>query len=365
MNNNYLFRIGIVLAVLMVFAAPAAAENKAYFVPQHSNATIGNTTYVTLYVDIEEDQHLAGGQIQVIYDPAHVKITECAKGCGAPAEGNTCWEALWTNLAYTDNGYMWNGMDGPQVAAWDSIDEYWYWNTISYLEGPMTVKICRYKVEAVGTPGESPFNFSFEHYPDGCSPCMKSKLVNETGIELDITWENGTFTHLAGPVETETFTKSLPDGWNLISLPLTPTDNSVSTILFGVSQDAVKSYNAATHQFEDATTMDPGVGYFVNVTTACTWEYEGAAYTPISASLSTGLNCVGWTNETGSALPGALSSIDGNYRYVARWNASTHSYEVYLPEAPAVFNDFATMDRGEGYFIAATSGCTLTYPSSL
>ena len=363
MNNNYLFRIGIVLAVLMVFAAPAAAENRAYFVPQHSNATICNTTYVTLYVDIEEGQHLAGGQIQVRYDPAHVKITECAKGCGAPAEGNTCWEALWTNLAYTDNGYMWNGMDGPQVAAWDSIDEYWYWNTISYLEGPMTVKICRYKVEAVGTPGESPFNFSFEHYPDGCSPCMKSKLVNETGIELDITWENGTFTHLAGPVETETFTKSLPDGWNLISLPLTPTDNSVSTVLFGVSQDAVKSYNAATHQFEDATTMDPGIGYFVNVTAAGTWEYEGDAYTSMAVSLSQGLNMVGWTN-TSADIPGALSSIYGNYRYVARWDASSQSYEVYLPGAPAVFNDFTTMERGEGYFIAATADCMLTYPYS-
>ena len=166
------------------------------------------------------------------------------------------------------------------------------------------------------------------------------------------------------PVETETFTKSLPLGWNLISLPLAPLDNSASAVLGNdtIAYDAVKSYNAATHQFEDATTMDPGTGYFVHVTTAGTWSYNGTAYTSISATLSTGLNCVGWTNETGSALPGALSSIDGSYRYVARWNAGTQSYEVYLPGAPAVFNDFTTMDRGEGYFIAATEGCTLTYP---
>ena len=164
--------------------------------------------------------------------------------------------------------------------------------------------------------------------------------------------------------ETENFTKSLPLGWSLISLPLTPLDSSTSAVLSGVSQDAVKQYDATTNQFEDATAMDPGVGYFVHVTTAGTWEYEGTAYTSISATLSTGLNCVGWTNETGSALPAALSSIDGSYRYVARWNAGTQSYEVYLPGAPAVFNDFTTMDRGEGYFIAATEGCTLAYPSS-
>ena len=166
------------------------------------------------------------------------------------------------------------------------------------------------------------------------------------------------------PVETENFTKSLPAGWNLVSLPLTPLDNGTSAVLGNdtIAHDAVKQYNAATHQFEDATTMDPGVGYFVHVTTAGTWRYEGTAYDSINVSLSQGLNMVGWTNETGSALPGALSSIDGSYRYVAHWDASSQSYEVYLPGAPVVFNDFTTMDRGEGYFIAATSSCTLVYP---
>ena len=163
--------------------------------------------------------------------------------------------------------------------------------------------------------------------------------------------------------QTDTFTKPLSAGWNLISLPLAPLNNSTSAVLGNdtIVYDAAKSYNAATHQFEDATTMDPGVGYFVHVTTAGTWSYNGTAYTSISAPLSTGLNCIGWTN-TSAELPGALSSIDGSYRYVARWNAGTQSYEVYLPGVPAVFNDFDTMDRGEGYFIAATAGCTLTYP---
>ena len=163
------------------------------------------------------------------------------------------------------------------------------------------------------------------------------------------------------PAETETFTKSLPLGWNLISLPLTPTDNSVSAVLTGVSQDAVKSYNAATHQFEDATTMDPGTGYFVHMTFADTWSYDGTACETMTASLSQGLNMVGWTN-TNANLPDALSSITDSYRYVAHWNATSQSYEVYEPNAPAVFNDFTTMERGEGYFIAATSSCTLAYP---
>jgi hypothetical protein len=159
----------------------------------------------------------------------------------------------------------------------------------------------------------------------------------------------------------ETFTKDLALGWNLISLPLTPLDNSTSAVLTGVSQDAVKSYNAATHLFEDATTMDPGTGYFVHVTTAGDWTYEGTAYESMTTSLSQGLNMVGWTN-TSANLPDALSSITNSYRYVAHWNATSQGFEVYEPNAPAVFNDFTTMERGEGYFIAATASCTLTSP---
>ena len=166
------------------------------------------------------------------------------------------------------------------------------------------------------------------------------------------------------PQETETFTKPLVSGWNLISLPLTPLDNSSGAVLGNATivYDTVKSYNTATHQFEAATTMDPGIGYFVHVTTAGTWEYEGTAYTSMTTSLSQGLNMVGWTN-TSADLPGALSSITNSYRYVAHWNATLQSYEVYLPGAPDdVFNDFTTMERGEGYFIAAISSCTLAYP---
>ena len=165
------------------------------------------------------------------------------------------------------------------------------------------------------------------------------------------------------PVETENFTKSLPVGWNLVSLPLTPEDNSTSAVLNSISgkYDAVKSYNAATHQFEEATTMDPGIGYFIHMTTAGTWSFDGTAYTDMTAQLEQGLNMVGWTN-TSANLPGALNSIAGNYSYAAQWNATSQSYEVYEPNAPAVFNDFDTMERGEGYFIAAKGGCTLTYP---
>jgi hypothetical protein len=159
-----------------------------------------------------------------------------------------------------------------------------------------------------------------------------------------------------GEQSPETFSKPLYEGWNLISLPLTPDDNSTSAVLSGVS-DVVYRYNATSKEFECPSTMDPGTGYFVYVTTASTWTYEGYAYTSMDVSLEQGLNMVGWLNCS-MDVSDALASVD--YNHVARWNANEQRYEVYNPRAPSAFNDFTTMDRGTGYFISAKGEYTLT-----
>ena len=345
MNERYLFGIGMVLAVLLAFTAPAAAGNTAYFVPQHGNATIGNYTYMTLYVDIDTDVRLAGGQVQLQFDPAHANITRFDKMC--QVADNRCWGTLNKNLDYIDNGYFWGGCSVPQYYDTESME--WTMIPEGYFTGPATVKIGRFKVGATGTPGESPFDFGFELNPTGCGLCQPCKFVDEMGVPLDITWENGTFTHLAGAPET--FTKFLPEGWNLISLPLTPTDNSASVVLSGVSQSAVKQYNATSKLFEDAATMDPGIGYFVHVDpSGSTWTYDGWPETSTSPGLKAGLNMIGVPNCTMS-VGDAMGSAD--YRYVARWNTTSHKFEVYNPNAPEAFHHFNTMTAGEGYFVSA------------
>ena len=163
-----------------------------------------------------------------------------------------------------------------------------------------------------------------------------------------------------------TFEKDLLEGWNLVSLPLIPSDKQVSSVLNSIDgqYDAVARYNEATHQFVTLSVsdeMDNGVGYFIHMTVNGAWSYQGTAYENINVGLSQGLNCIGWTN-TSANLPGALNSIAGNYNYVARWNATSQSYEAYEPNAPPPFNDFTTMNRGEGYWIATKGSCTLTYP---
>ena len=155
-------------------------------------------------------------------------------------------------------------------------------------------------------------------------------------------------------VEPDTFTKSLPLGWNLISLPLTPLDSSTGAVLGNATivYEAVNSYNATSKLFETATTMAPGTGYFVHVTTAGNWVYEGTSVSSTSPGLKSGLNMIGVPNCTMS-VGAAMGSAD--YRYVARWNADDQKYEVYNPSAPDVFHGFTEMTAGEGYFVSAKS----------
>jgi hypothetical protein len=276
-----------------------------------------NSTYTGDYM-------VDGGQCSIDFDPAVVNITNVEEGTDPDWIQYKWWhKGTYVKIKFGDFGLT-PGYSGEIQL------------------GKMTIEC--------NALGVSPLEF-VNHYPDDIL-----QVVDHAG---DITTENytvknGTFT--CGSAQT--FTKPLPEGWNLISLPLTPTDSGVDTVLSGVTQNAVKQYDATSKQFEDATTMDPGTGYFVHVTTASTWSYPGAPVTSTNPGLKSGLNMIGVPNcaiDVGTAM----GSTD--YRYVARWNTTAQKFEVYpsAPAAPSPFHHFDTMEAGEGYFVSAKSDYTL------
>jgi hypothetical protein len=161
----------------------------------------------------------------------------------------------------------------------------------------------------------------------------------------------------------ETFSKTLYEGWNLISLPLDPAEDGIaSAVLSTVSYNAVYQYNATSKHFESIEStdvMNPGTGYFVHATADCIWKYNGTANTSMDVLLEPGLTMVGWLNCS-KGIDDALSSISGDYYYVARWNTSAQKFEVFNPAAPTMFNDFTAMDQGTGYFISAKQDCAIS-----
>ena len=312
--------IGIIAALVLFMVPTVAADNVLYFVPQDSSGDPEEDVTVLLYCNATDA--IGGGQISIYFDHDIVNITQ-----GVEMSGTTDWIS-WNFYPY---GYAGHSYVQITFAQWGG-------SFTGDMIGIATLTL------AGDNLGVSPLEMPVAS--------DKTMLFTPTGPEVPTTSINGTFT--CGGAQT--FTKSLPAGWNLISLPLTATDNTTGTVLSGVTQNAVKQYNAVTKQFEDATTMDPGTGYFVHVTTAGTWSYSGMSESSTSTELKSGLNMIGVPNCVMS-VEDAMDPID--YRYAARWNATSQSYEVYNPNAPEAFHGFSTMEPGEGYFVSAKSDATL------
>ena len=308
------------LVLFAVLVIPAASASEYYLSPDDSSADYGEAIEVAIWIDATEN--IRSGKITLEYDSSCGNITSCTR--------NTTVFQLGTDVINHANDiliFTYGSVIGEQPAGQYHIANFTIQcNSTTYCTSDLL--------------------FVYQTY-----------ARNNTAYISTVT-DNGTFA-CGTPPSAETFSKPLYKGWNLISLPLVPENNSAGAVLSGVSYDAVYRYNATSKQFEVAGVMDPGTGYFVHATADCTWEYSGTAYTSMDTSLEEGLNMVGWLNCS-KDIDDALSSISGDYYYVARWNATVQRFEMYNPRAPAVFNDFTTIDRGTGYFISAREGCTLS-----
>ena len=325
-------RIGMILAVLVVFTAPAiAGPNTMYFTNYSGDTSPGGTSYVELWLnltdpvgDVDSNWGFKSSAINITIDTYVGDITAGTKIAGYPDP----WDLFWTCDPDLHDG-VWmtigsNVVPPPPIGLDPGTYPVANFTIVANNQGVMDLHFDR------DLPRECDmYDFGGKSYPNQA-------------------WIDGTFT-CAGPPMT--FTKSLPAGWNLISLPLTPSDNSTSAVLSGVS-DVVYRYDATSKQFECPSTMDPGIGYFVDVTSASTWEYEGTPASSTSPDLKSGLNMIGVPNCTMS-VSDAMGSAD--YRYVARWDAVDKKFEVYNPSAPVAFHHFDTMAAGEGYFISTGS----------
>ena len=147
-------------------------------------------------------------------------------------------------------------------------------------------------------------------------------------------------------------------GWNAVSLCYEPSDNSTSSVLSSIAGNysAVKEWDASSDIWVDATTMDRGKGYFVHVTSACTWNHTGQNKTdPMTIPLEQGLNLVGYPFNKVNSTSDALAGLD--YYYAAPFDANTQKYEdTYNPVAPSVFNDFTTLSPCEGFWVSSKDG---------
>ena len=261
----------------------------------------------------------------------HLLISIPAQAAFLSIGANT--QIQWETSGISGNVAITLSRDGGKT--WESIIESTPNDTGSYtwtVTGPQSVN-CMLKIEPVNDPIKGTVQGLFTIYQ------QQAATIN-----------------LSGP------------GWNLISLPLQPSDTSIGAVLAGISgqyasvwsfqNGAWLVYDPANPDFSDLTNMEAGWGYWLNMTEPATLSFTGATPSP-SMNLFTGWNLVGYNSSTAIAIADALSSITGNV--VSVWAYMNDAWLVYDPANPD-FSDLSGMMPGYGYWINTNGACTWTLP---
>lgn len=159
-----------------------------------------------------------------------------------------------------------------------------------------------------------------------------------------------------------TATLTLSPGWNLVTLPVQPTNQAGQPIsytaeTFGqlVGADMVTQWSGATQQYVSHIvgfpmnnfTLTSGVGFFVHVNLGAVVPLTGAPFPPVTPMTSPGWNLLGWTG-TASTTANALGVSIAGSDMVSRFDSVTQQWVSHVVNF--LLNDF-TIKQGDGVFI--------------
>ena len=140
---------------------------------------------------------------------------------------------------------------------------------------------------------------------------------------------------------------SLQAGWNMVSMPITPTDSSISAVFPGVA--GIFAWNATSRSYYVPTVIDPKEGYWVAVTENTTMTISGTPIETWTTDIKAGWNMIGSVN-TSASIADPSDDPDGSVIPTAYWwDPVSKSYILTTDIEP-----------GKGYWVASVNDCTLT-----
>jgi hypothetical protein len=162
--------------------------------------------------------------------------------------------------------------------------------------------------------------------------------------------------YLGVPLPYKTATLNLNAGWNLVSLPLQPTDGSIDK-LFTADQraniDVIWDYNGGdwlywttepgyTNQFGS---LDGNKGYYIYCYSPMSITIKGTEGSPKSINqLSSGWNLVGYPTTSSTGIGSLYGSADVVWKYDGgNW--------YYWTTEPGYTNQFDSASPGLGYWV--------------
>jgi hypothetical protein len=161
------------------------------------------------------------------------------------------------------------------------------------------------------------------------------------------------------PDPGQSFTIALNKNWNLISLPIQPTDTDIADVLSGISGKyaVVYAWNGTNYETylpgdasSDLKRMEAGRGYWVFMNQAVSLQIKGARAGK-SITLGKEWNLVGYNSTTSMTATQALASTNGKVSVVYLYNTAENEYEIVNSFQP-----------GLGYWMYASENVIWTLP---
>ena len=199
-------------------------------------------------------------------------------------------------------------------------------------------------------------NISYGEYVTHQYANNGSYQVNHTVRDDDGFNDSIIKTVLVGPLAEIMFYSD----WNLITIPIQTNwwASDISDNLTGCV--SVSRWDSVNQTYKTYIVggppsfnfiIEPGCGYFVDMTGSDTLSVQGIPITSISIPLEIGWNLLGWYHDYDTTASSIASNISGCFS-VSMWNNSLQTYKTYIVGGPPSF-DFP-VSRGMGLFIDVT-----------
>jgi hypothetical protein len=171
---------------------------------------------------------------------------------------------------------------------------------------------------------------------------------------------------------------SLVQGWNLISLPVTPSNITLLSVLSSISGDynSVFVYNASTKLWflydpeippwiDTLTQLTEKQGIWIYMKSNETLKVTGAFPSSTSFIMADDWNLISYPYNADKVVNDTFKNIISNFVSVFSYNAYTKAWQSYSPTSPAYLNTLSTMKPGLGYWVRLRNGSGYTFQNGV
>jgi len=166
--------------------------------------------------------------------------------------------------------------------------------------------------------------------------------------------------------------KPLGSGWNLVSLPIAPSNPSIAQVLapvggqyelvssFDASGDVWFAYNPNAPGSATLLELGENTPFWIKMTQPGTLTVSGSRGGATAQQLSTGWNLVGYSALESREVTQALDSISGHYTMVYGYQeGGANPWQRYCEGVPDWTNTLTQLEPGYGYWVYVSGPCTL------